>query len=102
MELEKGTRIYYSGDMANQEGFGTITKVITSPTYSPSLRIRFDDKRTTIVGTLAFSEEYLGHGGTRFVTEKAYYEWREKQIASFKRRAAEIHRGLIINRRQTI
>ena len=71
--LKKGTRIYYGGDMANDEGFGTITSQQTDK-YGREFR--------SLTPAL-FSEEYLGHGGTRWVTEKAFQEYRKKSFARF-------------------
>jgi len=83
-ELSEGTRIYYGGDMANQEDFGTISKVIRGQ-FGTQYHLRLDDGRDFTVSACVFSAEYLGHGGTRFVTEKAYKEWREIQIAKFRK-----------------
>lgn len=64
-----GTRIYYSGDMANLPSLGTITKVIPSDKYSPeSVKISYDesrfegDKQSSIVPVYCFEKS----GGCRF------------------------------------
>jgi len=77
--LKKGTRIYYGGDMANDEGFGTITNQETDK-WGTTVDIKMDDGRKFNVSVVIFSDEYLGHGGTRFVTEEAYKKFRQAQI----------------------
>ena len=75
-KLQKGTRIYYGGDMANMEDFGTITAAYTN-TWGSFVDVAFDegeDNRGLPVAL--FSPEYLGHGGTRFVTLEAYNTFR--------------------------
>jgi len=42
--LKKGTRIYYGGDMANDEGFGTITSQTTDK-FGTFVGIKMDDGR---------------------------------------------------------
>jgi hypothetical protein len=83
-ELYTGTRIYYGGDMANQSDFGTIT-AIEKDRWGTHCQIVLDDGRELNVSYHQFSPEYLGHGGTRFVTEAAYNKYRETQIAKFRR-----------------
>lgn len=84
MELTKGTRVYFNGDMANASGFGTITEEIPASKYAPEqVRIKFDDGREMVVMKMGFSKEYKGHGGTRFVTEEAYKEYRRKALEAF-------------------
>ena len=77
-EITKGTRIYYGGDMANNPGFGTITERKQSA-YGDYVEVNYDDGRTTCLPIVAFSPEYKGHGGTRFVTLAAYNEYRRKK-----------------------
>ena len=75
--LKVGTRIYYGGDMANDEGFGTITNYMTS-NFGTFLTVKMDDGREfKSLSTMSFSEEYLGHGGTRWVTEEAYKKFHQ-------------------------
>ena len=80
MKLQKETRIYYAGDMANRSGLGKITE-IGNIGYGDFANIKMDDGREFVQLSLCnFSEEYLGHSGTKFVTEEAYLKWKE-QIA---------------------
>jgi len=79
-DLKKGTRIYYNGDMANDEGFGTITSQ-QSDKFGDFLTIKMDDGREfRSLSPALFSEEYLGHGGTRWVTEEAYKKFNQAAI----------------------
>ena len=74
LKLEKGTKIYYSGDMANCEGFGVITKTYNDK-YGDFVDIKMDDGgEKNRLYKMAFSEKYSGNGSTRFVTKKAYEE----------------------------
>ncbi len=83
--LKVGTRIYYGGDMANDEGFGTITSQQTDK-FGEFLTVEMDDGRVFRSLTPAlFSEEYLGHGGTRWVTEEAYREFNRVAIERLNR-----------------
>lgn len=79
-KLEKGVRIYYTGDMANEEGFGIITSQ-QQDKFGVFVNLKMDDGREFNQLTPAnFSDEYLGHCGTRFVTEEAYKKFRQAQI----------------------
>lgn len=76
-DLPKGTRIYYGGDMANNDGFGTITGT-ESDKWGQFVTIKMDDGRNIKhLPICCFSDEYLGHGGTRFVTIEAYNKYRQ-------------------------
>jgi len=85
-EFEVGMRIFYGGDMANREGFGTITEIIDRPVVGPRIRIAMDDGREKDVSPVLFSREYKGHGGTKFVLEQEYHRWRDEK---FKRMQQE-------------
>jgi len=79
-DLKKGTRIYYNGDMANDEGLGTIVEQVTDK-WGTHVNIKMDDGRDIKgLSIVMFSDEYLGHGGTRFVTEEAYKKYRQATI----------------------
>jgi hypothetical protein len=84
--LSVGTRIYYGGDMANPDGFGTITERKEPTKYGGSqVHIAMDDGRKMWIAEMSFSPEYKGHGGTRFVTEEAYITFHKARIAEFRR-----------------
>ena len=86
MKLEKGTKIYYGGDMANKEGFGVITEK-SNIGYGDFVNIKMEDGRDIKqLSTCGFSEKYLGHGGTRFVTKKAYMNWKQETADRFYRK----------------
>ena len=80
INLEVGTRIYYTGDTANDEGFGTIIIVKQKSNFGTILKIKMDDDREFNISPANFSPEYKGSGLTRFVTEAAYKSWKEIQI----------------------
>ena len=79
-KLEAGTRIFYNGDMANNEGVGTITKEYEDR-WGSFYDITLDDgRKINGLSTTSFSKEFKGHGGTRFVTLDAYNAYRRKQF----------------------
>jgi hypothetical protein len=83
MDLTKGTRIFYGGDMANDDGIGTITRAYIDK-WGSYIDIKFDDGRLFPgVSVNSFSPEYLGHGGTRFVTLAAYNLFRRQALEKF-------------------
>ncbi len=86
MQLTKGTRIWYHGDQANAEGFGTIIDIEAATYYGPETAIiEMDDGRQMTISTMAFHEKYEGHGGTRFTTAEAYEAHYQEEIARMKR-----------------
>jgi hypothetical protein len=88
-ELPIGTRIYNNGDMANASHFGTITAHKPAGRFTAQVQITPDsdaERPAYWIPPAAFSEKYLGHGGTRFVTESAYRTWRESQMAAYLNR----------------
>jgi hypothetical protein len=83
-ELKVGQRIYNGGDMANPDHFGTITRVEISIKWGTHYEITPDadaERKPYVVSACAFSETYLGHGGTRFVTMEAYNAWRASKMS---------------------
>lgn len=81
--LKKGTRIYYNGDMANDDGFGVIVSQ-EEDKWGIHVNIKMDDGRTFNKLSIGmFSSEYLGHGGTRFVTEEAFQKFKQETIKKF-------------------
>lgn len=80
--FKRGLRVYYTGDMANDGGFGTV-KNIDKTNYGNWIKIKFDDGRNISVNEYQFSKEFKGNGSTRFVTLSAYNEFREKQYNYF-------------------
>lgn len=81
MTLNEGTRIYYTGDMANQDGFGTVTKTYENKLQRTSfVDVALDDGRKMRgLHTLGFSATYNGTCSPRFTTEAAYNEWRDSR-----------------------
>lgn len=76
-DLPKDTRIYYGGDMANIDGFGTIINT-EKDKWGEFVDIKMDDGHDIErLPVCMFSTEYKGHGGTRFVTIKAFNAYRQ-------------------------
>ncbi len=81
--LPVGTEIYYGGDMANDSGFGKVVAAATTR-WGDQMDIEMEDGRLIRgLAPCAFSAEYLGHGGTRFVTKEAYQAWHQKAVDAF-------------------
>jgi hypothetical protein len=85
VELLVGVEIYYGGDMANHSGFGKIVER-TFSRFGDNLKIEMEDGRVINVPPVMFSEKYLGHGGTRFVTREAYDTYRRAAVDQFCQR----------------
>ncbi len=96
-DLPVGTRIYYNGDMANQSSLGVITKH-RSDKWGQFVDTKLDDgRKQKSLPICIFSPVYLGHGGTRFVTEKAYDEYRANQIKVYTDRMAKFVQSSQLN-----
>jgi len=87
MKLTIGTRIYNHGDQCNPDHFGAITSIVTDR-WGTQYEITPDpdsEREPYWIPPVMFSENYLGHGGTRFVTEEAYRRWHEERMAAYRR-----------------
>ena len=71
----KGTRIYYTGDVANIEDFGHVSKLY-SDRWGTWMTIRLDDGRTF----QGISSNNFAGPGRRFMTEKEYEAVRKERI----------------------
>ena len=86
-----GSRIYYTGDMANIDGVGTVIKIIPASNYAPEMAVvHLDDGRDCTPATMSIEDEYKGHCGVRFVTEEAYQSWREAKLEEMKQAVAKL------------
>lgn len=74
--LKIGTKIHYTGDMANIEGWGEITTVKGSKFYPVMYAIKLDDGRI-FPGVLPLNFSGIGR---RFVTEKEYEQERDQKM----------------------
>lgn len=82
--LTVGTRIYYTGDMANAEGEGTIDAVIPADKYrSKSYNITMDDGR---VWLFVFAASFGNGPGVRFCTLESHNENRRKSMEAMQQR----------------
>ena len=76
---QQGDRFYYTGDMANQEGQGTIEAVIVNES-GVNYRLAFDDKRGLSSVTPASFEP---GSGRRFWPLDEWIEDRGRRINAF-------------------
>ena len=74
--LEVGTKIYYTGDMANMDGFGEITNEI-SDRWGLRYEIAMNDGREMCITPASFQPS----AGRRFVTKEHYTKERQEKIA---------------------
>lgn len=82
--LAVGTRIYYTGDMANCEGEGTIDAIIPADKFrSKSYNITMDDGR---VWLFVFSASFGNAPGDRFCTLESHNENRRKSMEAMQQR----------------
>lgn len=73
--ITKGTRVYYTGDAANIEDFGHVSKIY-SDKWGVWMTIRLDDGRVSQgISTMNFEGP-----GRRFMTEKEYEAIRKEKI----------------------
>ena len=73
MKHKKGARIYYTGDMANQDGWGTITE--GTRIVHDQYHVTMDDGREFWLSQYAIGDVYKGHCDPRFVTKAAHDAW---------------------------
>ena len=78
MNIERGTEIYYTGDMANGEGYGVVSKAYKN-CVGNLVNITMDDGRE-IRGILRsmISNKYTTID--RFMLKSAYIEWRRERM----------------------
>jgi len=80
--MKTGTRIYYTGDMANVSDFGAITRIIEADKFAP-LRydIKMDDGR---VFRQVYDLSFAPGAGRRFMTEAEYLADRAIKISQME------------------
>jgi hypothetical protein len=89
-ELKEGTRIYYTGDRANQPSFGTIEKVNPPSKYAPlNYDIRFDEDGKVHRGIYYLS--FTPGPGRRFYPLTEWQEERRQRLEQMKRDMERIH-----------
>jgi hypothetical protein len=84
-EYPPGTEIYYTGDVANQPGFGVITTLNRDPQWGDTYDFTLEDGREIKgIATHSLGDKYEGHGGTRFVTREAYDAFRQEKLEAYR------------------
>ena len=86
-EITTGTKIYYTGDMANIEGIFTVTRINPGGTReltSYDLTENDGDRTFRAVWGLHIGHTYNGTCNPRFVTLEARNTYRAKQIEMFR------------------
>ena len=72
-ELNTGTRIYYTGDVANHSWWGSVESEDQHNVF-----IRVDDGQLVSVFQQSIGNLYQGHCDPRFVTEEAFKEYQQQ------------------------
>lgn len=86
-ELSVGTKIYYTGDMANASGNFEVTSIETNRWGTQVTLKELDGKYSHNrlfrgIGLNQIDNKYKGHCGTRFVTQAARYIFRAMQLGN--------------------
>jgi hypothetical protein len=81
--LPIGTKVYYTGDMANQDGHFAVI----AHRGGISCDLREDNGERTFRGVMHIAEQYNGSCGDRFVTESTWAAHREARILEMQRAA---------------
>ena len=69
-----GQRIYYTGDMANRSGWGTVTHVRPCSYYQLNYTLEMHDGRIFNITPFEITDTY--NDSFRFITKEAYNEYR--------------------------
>ncbi|MBE3126174.1 MAG: hypothetical protein IMZ57_11030 [Acidobacteria bacterium] len=77
--LVAGEKIYYTGDMANADGFGEIVLVDSSGRFGTQVKIKMDDGRSFWISPASF----VPGPGRRFMLKSEADAERAERIASF-------------------
>ena len=83
MDVAIGTRIYYTGDLANQSSWGTLSE-IKRGRFGEQVCVLLDTGRACWVPPAMIGNVYHGTCNPRFVTEAAYNAWRDERLAAYK------------------
>lgn len=86
-KIETGSKVFYRGDMANHEGWFTVTGFRPATKYSAEhveLMEIDGEFRSKSIPTHMVDHIDSGNGSTRFVTEAAYEARRAKLIAEYQ------------------
>ncbi len=77
-ELEIGTKLFYTGDIANASDWGEILSKSESPSdgFGGWVEVKFEDgKSTAKLWPSQIGDVYRGHCNPRFVTLEAYQKY---------------------------
>lgn len=85
--MKTGTEIYYRGDICNQEGFFKVDEIKVDDWGTHLRLVEIDGDRDFWIDEVMIHHRDEGHGGTRFVTRKAYDERRAAIVEQFSKRA---------------
>jgi len=87
-ELKLNDEVYYTGDMANNDGFGIITNIV-SDKWGTKITIKLDDDRIFTTSVSSFGE-YKGTCNPRFTTKESYDNFRNNQMEILHKRLVEM------------
>lgn len=78
-----GTKVYYTGDMANNDGFFTVFAHRNGGSYD----LQEIDGERVFLGVMHIAEQYSGSCSDRFVTAEARSAYRDASIKEMERAA---------------
>lgn len=78
-----GQRIYYTGDMANRSGWGTVTHVRPCPYYQLNYTLEMMDGRIFSITPFEITDNYNGQSTFRFITKEAHDEYRAAAMEQY-------------------
>lgn len=81
MNIDKGAKIYYRGDMANHEGWFTVTASAGGNVVLVEVESDNGHGRKMTIPACMIAGKDTGNGLVRFCTEAAYNEYRAARIA---------------------
>ena len=76
-----GQRIYYTGDMANRSGWGTVTHVRPCPYYQLNYTLEMMDGRIFSITPFEITDKW--NDSFRFITKEAYNEYRSAAMEQY-------------------
>ena len=79
--IEKGTKIYYTGDMANQEGWFIVERIEPSEWYGETANLREEEGEKRVIKALTVLLFDKG-SGQRF---KPMPQWRKERADSLRK-----------------
>jgi hypothetical protein len=82
--MDINDRIYYTGDMANIDGWFVVSKPWDKWNFE-IVEEKGGEDRTMVICQSQVGEVYKGHCNPRFVTEAAYMSYKQARISQYEK-----------------